>query len=153
MFSSICIGNAVNFPNFMSPFTPPKNKVSASYGQKILYIFQHCSRHLSSSASCTSVHSLGLFADLLHQLLDVIFHELNFFLLASQRLLQTDNSIHKHSLVDLWEAVHDHHRRTRLALWWPLFNTTVPTMACIQGAWGRGGEMDLEKLFINVNCN
>lgn len=81
------------------------------------YIFQHCSRHLSSSASCTSVHSLGLFTDLLHQLFDVIFHELNFFLLASQRLLQTDNSIHKHSLVDLWEAIHDHHRRTRLALW------------------------------------
>lgn len=54
-------------------------------------------------------HSLGLFADLLHQLLDVILHELDFFLLASESLLQTDNAIHKHSLVDLWEAIHYHH--------------------------------------------
>ena len=54
-------------------------------------------------------HSLGLFPDLLHQLLDVILHELNLFLLASQSLLQTDNSVHEHSLIDLWEAVHDHH--------------------------------------------
>lgn len=54
-------------------------------------------------------HSLGLFADLLHQLLDVVLHELNLFLLASQGLLQTDNAIHEHGLVDLWEAVHDHH--------------------------------------------
>lgn len=62
-------------------------------------------------------HSLGLFPDLLHQLLDVILHELDFFLLASQRLLQPDDSIDEHSFVDLWEAVHDHHRRTRLVLW------------------------------------
>lgn len=82
-------------------------------------------------SSCLQDHSLGLFANLFYQLLDVIFHELDLFLFASKRLLQTDNSIHKHRFVNFRKVIHNHHRRTHLAVWRPLFDTTVPTMTGI----------------------
>lgn len=87
------------------------------------------------SRSLSRPHSLGLFADLLHQLLDVVLHELDFLLLASQRLLQPDDAVHQHGLVHLGEAVHHHHRRARLALRRALFSTAAATVACVQGAW------------------
>lgn len=99
---------------------------------------------LTNSSFSRFLHSLGLSADLLHQLLDVILHELDFLLLSSEGLLQTDNALHKHGLVHLWVVVHHHHWRDRLAVWGPLFNTTAPPMACIQRAWGMEIKINLE---------
>lgn len=121
-FSSICIGSAVNFQTLSihqccavstTSHHPLHHKIQTQCALWSNWEKQKTkSRFPPSLFPCSlcfgPCNSLGLFADLFHQLLDVIFHELNLFLLASQGLLQAHNALHQHSLVHLWEAVHHH---------------------------------------------
>lgn len=77
-------------------------------------------------------HSLCLFPDLLHKLLDVVLQEFNFLVLPCMGFLQPYNTLDQHGLVHLWKAVHYHHSWTRLVL----RRTIVYTAASdIKRAW------------------
>lgn len=81
------------------------------------------------------LHSLGLFADLLHQLLDVVLHELYLLVLAGVGFLEAHDALHQHRLVHLGEAVG---RRGRRAARLVLRRAVVRAAAAdVQRAWGE----------------
>lgn len=94
----------------------------------------------------TLSHSLGLFPDLLHKLLDVVLQEFDFLVLARVGFLQPYDTLHQHSLVHLRKAVRHHHGWTWLVLRRTIVRTTASS---IKRAWDRERNREEEKKWLS----